>query len=26
VYFGVNPRVGKGGKKENVNYVVTFHA
>jgi hypothetical protein len=26
VYFGVNPRVGKQGKKENVQYVVAFHA
>jgi putative DNA primase/helicase len=26
VYFGVNPRVGKGGKKENVHYVTAFHA
>jgi putative DNA primase/helicase len=25
-YFGVNPRVGKGGKKENVHYVTAFHA
>ena len=26
VYFGVNPRTGKSGKKENVHYVSTFHA
>jgi hypothetical protein len=26
VYFSVNPRQDKGGKKENVAYVVTFHA
>jgi len=26
VYFGVNPRVGKKGKKENVHYVSAFHA
>jgi len=26
VYFGVNPRVGKRGKKENVHYVMAFHA
>lgn len=26
VYFGVNPRVGLGGKKENVEYLCTFHA
>ncbi len=26
VYFGVNPRVGKSGKKENVHYVTAFHA
>lgn len=26
VYFGVNPRTGKGGKKENVHYVSVFHA
>ncbi len=26
VYFGVNPRVGKRGKKENVHYVTVFHA
>ena len=26
VYFGVNPRKGKGGKKENIQYVVSFHA
>ena len=26
VYFGVNARVGKGGKKENVHYLNTFHA
>ena len=26
VYFGVNPRVGKAGKKENVHYVTAFHA
>ena len=25
VYFGVNPRVGKGGKKQNVHYVSAFH-
>ena len=26
VYFGVNPRTGKAGKKENVHYVSAFHA
>ena len=26
VYFGVNPRVGNAGKKENVHYLVAFHA
>ncbi len=26
VYFGVNPRSGNGGKKENVHYVSAFHA
>jgi putative DNA primase/helicase len=26
VYFGVNPRTGKGGKKENVKWLSTFHA
>ena len=26
VYFGVNPRTGKAGKKENVLYVSAFHA
>ena len=26
VYFGVNPRKGKAGKKENVHYVTAFHA
>ena len=26
VYFGVNPRTGKGGKKENIEWVSTFHA
>jgi len=26
VYFGVNPRIGSRGKKENVHYVTTFHA
>jgi putative DNA primase/helicase len=26
VYFGINPRTGKGGKKENVQYVTVFHA
>ena len=26
VYFGVNPRTGKGGKKENIHYVGAFHA
>ncbi len=26
VYFGVNPRTGKRGKKENVHYVTAFHA
>jgi putative DNA primase/helicase len=25
VYFGVNPRTGLGGKKENVHYVTVFH-
>ena len=26
VYFGVNPRTGKGGKKENIHYLIGFHA
>jgi putative DNA primase/helicase len=26
VYFGVNPRTGNGGKKENIHYVSAFHA
>lgn len=26
VYFGVNPRVGQGGKKDNVHWVTSFHA
>ena len=26
VYFGVNPRTGKGGKKKNIQYFVAFHA
>ena len=26
VYFGVNPRIGNGGKKENIHYVSAFHA
>jgi len=26
VYFGVNPRTGKAGRKENVHYVTAFHA
>ena len=26
VYFGVNPRTGKAGKKENVHYVSAFHS
>ncbi|MDM7986351.1 MAG: phage/plasmid primase, P4 family [Smithella sp.] len=26
VYFGVNPRTGNGGKKENVHYLSAFHA
>jgi len=26
VYMGVNPRVKKGGKKENIKYLTTFHA
>ena len=26
VYFGVNPRVGNAGKKENVHYLSAFHA
>ena len=26
VYFGVNPRTGRAGKKENVHYVSAFHA
>jgi P4 family phage/plasmid primase-like protien len=26
VYFGVNPRIGNGGKKENVQYLSAFHA
>jgi len=26
VYFGVNPRIGNGGKKENVHYLSAFHA
>ena len=25
VYYGVNPRTGKGGKKENVHYLTSFH-
>lgn len=25
VYFGVNPRIGNGGKKENVQYLSAFH-
>jgi hypothetical protein len=25
-YFGVNPRMGKGGAKKNIHYVVPFHA
>lgn len=25
VYFGVNPRIGNGGKKENVHYLSAFH-
>jgi len=25
-YFGVNPRIGKGGEKDNVHYLTTFHA
>jgi hypothetical protein len=25
-YFGVNPRVGNQGKKQNIHYLVTFHA
>ncbi|MCK4377839.1 MAG: hypothetical protein KAW01_00760 [Deltaproteobacteria bacterium] len=26
VYFGVNPRIGGKGRKENIHYVTTFHA
>jgi putative DNA primase/helicase len=26
VYFGVNPRIGNGGKKDNVQYLSAFHA
>jgi putative DNA primase/helicase len=26
VYFGVNPRVGRRGQKENIHYVTSFHA
>ena len=26
VYYGVNPRTGQGGKKENVHYLTSFHA
>jgi len=26
VYFGVNPRTGQRGKKENVHYITAFHA
>jgi putative DNA primase/helicase len=26
VYFGVNPRCGNGGKKENIHYLSAFHA
>lgn len=26
VYFGVNPRIDKNGKKENVKYLTSFHA
>lgn len=26
VYFGINPRTGNGGKKENVHYLSAFHA
>jgi len=26
VYFGINPRIGNGGKKENVQYLSAFHA
>jgi len=26
VYFGVNPRIDRGGKKENVKYLGSFHA
>ena len=26
VYYGVNPRTGQGGKKENVHYLTAFHA
>lgn len=26
IYFGVNPRTGNGGKKENVHYLSAFHA
>jgi putative DNA primase/helicase len=26
VYYGVNPRIGNGGKKENVHYLSSFHA
>ena len=26
VYFAVNPRVDKGGEKDNIHYLTTFHA
>lgn len=26
VYFGVNPRIGNAGKKENIHYISAFHA
>jgi len=26
VYFGINPRIGNGGKKENIQHVSSLHA
>ena len=26
IYFGVNPRIGRKGKKENIRYLTCFHA